>query len=113
MYSLTKDGISQAVVRAHQRGVKVRVVVDKTQAGLQAADDELLEQSGIVVKRISGMGGGLMHHKFAIIDDETILTGSYNWTDNATSRNSENLNVLCSPIRSYKKEFERLWEKQP
>ena len=45
LYSLTLDSIAQAIIDAHKRGVKVRVVIDRTQAGLKVADDEKLEET--------------------------------------------------------------------
>ncbi len=109
LYSLTKDDIAQAIIETHQRGVRVRLVIDKAQAGGKHADDEKLEEAGIVVRRMGGMRGGLMHHKFAIIDGKTVLTGSYNWTKGGTLRNSENLIIIDSLIEEFQIEFNKLW----
>lgn len=52
----------------------------------------------------------IMHHKFCIIDDEFVITGSYNWTVKARRYNKEN--ILCisdkNIVKEYKKEFESL-----
>jgi hypothetical protein len=58
-----------------------------------------------------GAGKGLMHDKFAVIDDSITLTGSYNWTEAAETRNDENLLVLASrPLAElYETCFESLW----
>ena len=109
LYSLTKDDIAQAIIEAHKRGVRVRLVIDKAQAGGRHADDEKLEEAGIVVKRMGGMRGGLMHHKFAIIDGKTVLTGSYNWTKGGSLKNSENLIIMDSLIEEFQIEFNKLW----
>ena len=52
-----------------------------------------------------------MHHKFAIIDNRLLLTGSYNWTSSANNRNNENLMVIDDPevIARYQNQFEKLW----
>ena len=52
-----------------------------------------------------------MHHKFMIIDGRTVMTGSYNWTRSAETRNEENLISVDDPqlaIR-FTEEFERIW----
>jgi len=53
-----------------------------------------------------------MHHKFAIMD-ETLLTGSYNWTRSAAQRNYENILVTEERglLREFTKEFDQLWSK--
>jgi phosphatidylserine/phosphatidylglycerophosphate/cardiolipin synthase-like enzyme len=52
-----------------------------------------------------------MHHKFAIIDNRLLLTGSYNWTFAANNKNEENLMVIDDPeiIIRYQNQFEKLW----
>jgi DNA uptake protein ComE-like DNA-binding protein len=52
-----------------------------------------------------------MHHKFAIIDNHLLLTGSYNWTFAANNKNEENLMVIDDPeiIARYQNQFEKLW----
>ena len=57
------------------------------------------------------MGPGLMHDKFAVIDDQVVLTGSFNWTATAEKKNSENLLVLTDKglAQKYMKQFKHLW----
>jgi phosphatidylserine/phosphatidylglycerophosphate/cardiolipin synthase-like enzyme len=52
-----------------------------------------------------------MHHKFAIIDNRLLLTGSYNWTFSANNRNDENLMVIDDPeiIEIFQNQFINLW----
>jgi phosphatidylserine/phosphatidylglycerophosphate/cardiolipin synthase-like enzyme len=113
LYSLTHVEISSAIAQAHMRGIRVRVIIDKTQAGIRAAKDEYLEEYGIEVKRMRSPKGGLMHHKFGIIDGKILFTGSFNWTMGGNDKNSENLNLLndSEAIRLYQEEFERLWNR--
>jgi phosphatidylserine/phosphatidylglycerophosphate/cardiolipin synthase-like enzyme len=110
VYSFTHDGIADAVIRAHHRGVKVRVLTDKTQAGNAYADDEKLEAEGIEVRRDTQ--SGLMHHKIAIGDGTAVGLGSFNWSKSADTRNAENWNVcrIKYVIKEYQKEFDSLWE---
>jgi phosphatidylserine/phosphatidylglycerophosphate/cardiolipin synthase-like enzyme len=52
-----------------------------------------------------------MHHKFAILDQQSVLTGSYNWTLESENENHENLVILeeAPLVAAYAKEFEALW----
>lgn len=52
-----------------------------------------------------------MHHKFCVIDNEVVITGSYNWTASADKRNNENLLVIhdAKIAQEYSAEFNRLW----
>ncbi|GAJ21443.1 unnamed protein product, partial [marine sediment metagenome] len=52
-----------------------------------------------------------MHHKFAIIDNRLLLTGSYNWTFSAYNRNDENLMIIDDPeiIEIFQNQFVNLW----
>jgi len=109
IYSFTHDDIADAVIQAHKRGVKIRVLIDKLQASGRYSDDERLELAGIDLRRDTQ--SGLMHHKFAISDCCALGLGSYNWSMNAEKRNAENWNVvrLKYAVADYEEEFEKLW----
>jgi phosphatidylserine/phosphatidylglycerophosphate/cardiolipin synthase-like enzyme len=55
--------------------------------------------------------GDLLHHKFAVIDQKTVITGSHNWTKAANNNNDETLLVIENPIVAahYQREFDRLY----
>jgi phosphatidylserine/phosphatidylglycerophosphate/cardiolipin synthase-like enzyme len=109
IYSITHDDITKALIRAHNRGVKIRILVDNTQAGSPYADDELLLETGVILKRDKKTG--LMHHKFIIGDADAVGTGSFNWTVNAARRNAENFVIirLKYVVSGFKKEFNNIW----
>ncbi|MFA6379466.1 MAG: phospholipase D family protein [Candidatus Omnitrophota bacterium] len=109
MYSLTSDDIVQEIVRVKNKGVKTRVICDKTQKGQKSSQIGFLKSQGVAVRIYQGPG--LMHNKFAVIDQKVLITGSFNWTQNAEEDNAENLLVLSDKklIASYTKEFEHLW----
>jgi phosphatidylserine/phosphatidylglycerophosphate/cardiolipin synthase-like enzyme len=111
IYSLTKDEFAEALVRAHKRGVEVKVLIDRVQAAGRYSDDEALERAGVQLRR--SKGSGLMHNKFAIIDGIIIYTGSYNHTSNATLRNDENYIIIKDKdiAETYEKQFQKIWEK--
>jgi phosphatidylserine/phosphatidylglycerophosphate/cardiolipin synthase-like enzyme len=85
--------IADAIVEAHRRGVKVRVVTG--QLGYKEPDSTFrqLEKAGIpvVVRPDQAI---LMHNKFAVLDGKTVWTGSWNYTEGATYRNNENAIAL-------------------
>lgn len=109
MYTLTDKEILLSLINAQERGVKVRVYLDRSQIESTYSISRLLVQKGIKV-RIS-TNNYIMHNKFAIIDNRLLLTGSYNWTASANSRNDENLMVIDDPeiIARYQNQFEKLW----
>ena len=109
IYALTHDSLAEALVRAHERGVIVRAILDKVQASSRYADDEKLESAGIPLRRASGSGS--MHHKFLIGDGSAVGTGSFNWTKNADQRNCENFVIvrLAYVVKDFQEEFKQLW----
>lgn len=54
IYSLTKDEFSEALIRAHERGVEVKVLIDRVQAAGRYSDDEALERAGVQLRRSKG-----------------------------------------------------------
>ena len=65
--------------------------------------------SGIQVRQ--DLTSYLMHHKFVILDENLLITGSFNWTRQAITGNNENLIVTNQPelLCAYQDEFEKLW----
>ncbi|BAZ14520.1 hypothetical protein NIES4071_63640 [Calothrix sp. NIES-4071] len=57
--------------------------------------------------------GDLLHHKFGVIDNQTVITGSHNWSEAANTGNDETLLVIQNPVIAahYTREFERLYQK--
>ncbi len=110
MFSFTLDSYANALIHAHERGVEVKVVLDKGQARGRGSDARKLEAAGIPVRY--GAGSGLMHHKFSIVDRRLVTTGSYNATWRRTHRNNENAVVIVDPdvARSFEDEFRFLWD---
>lgn len=93
MFTLTHPELTQALIAAHLRGVRVQVFLDyyaARGAGKKAA--LALQSSGIPVKLSQGMQ--LMHHKWALIDNKTLILGSTNWTKAAFTKNRDSLLFL-------------------
>ena len=109
MYVFTDKEIALPLIDAQKQGVKVRVYLDRSQIESSYSVSRFLVQKGTKV-RIS-TNNYIMHHKFAIIDNRLLLTGSYNWTFSANNRNDENLMAIDDPevIARYQDQFEKLW----
>ena len=86
-YSFTSRPIIYALINAEKRGVKVKVLLDKTQKnGLGLL---LLVQNGVPVAIDSRVK--IAHNKVMIIDNQEVITGSFNFTASAQKRNAENV----------------------
>lgn len=79
----TRTEISDALVRAHMRGVRVRAVVSHLYA--DDAPAQALLAAGIDVRRDN------VHDKVLVVDAEVVVTGSANWSRNAWSNNENSL----------------------
>jgi phosphatidylserine/phosphatidylglycerophosphate/cardiolipin synthase-like enzyme len=91
-YAFSHQEIAAAVIRAHQRGVHVRLVMDLKNASGRDSRIPDMVQAGIEV-RIRHKDGD-QHSKYLIIDEAIVVTGSYNFTARADERNSENVVVI-------------------
>lgn len=90
VFTITDHKIASALKRAIRRRVKVIVVTDLSTANNRGSKIDCLREMGAHVYRLDLGPSSLMHNKYAIFDDEFVLSGSYNWTIGAT-RNRENL----------------------
>ena len=91
-YSYTAKCIAEALVRAKKRGVDVRILLDRSQLSAQGSQIYFSQNNNIYVA--IDYVPGIAHNKVMIIDDEKVLTGSFNWTISAEKRNAENLLLI-------------------
>ena len=112
-------------------GIKIRLVADPGFASRSFS--EVLDLLGVALpdrdcklevnnqpfkKPIRGVGtprlarGDKLHHKFAVIDNKTVITGSFNWSPSAAHTNDETLLVIHSPqlAKHFTREMDRLWD---
>jgi phosphatidylserine/phosphatidylglycerophosphate/cardiolipin synthase-like enzyme len=110
VFTITDDRIAEALLAAHRRGVRVRVITDDEKALDRGSDIDRIIEAGVPVRRDDSPAH--MHHKFAIFDGEFLLNGSYNWTRSAGAENNENLTLSSEPglVAQFARHFEKLWE---
>ena len=107
LYDLNLWTVRNALIRAHDRGVIVRIVVEEDSIDRQEIQD--LISAGIPV--VSDQAKGLMHNKFLIIDQSEVWTGSMNMTVNGAYRHLNNLVRIRSTLvaENYTSEFEEMF----
>lgn len=95
-YSFTSAPIAKALVEAKRRGVDVRVILDKSQRSEKYSGATFLANEGVPV--FIDAGHRIAHNKVMVIDGQTVITGSFNFTKAAESGNAENvLLILHAP----------------
>lgn len=111
IFSFTLDEIAEALIEKHREGLDVKIIMDKTQAGSQWAVTKKLKKAGIPLLVKAGTKGGYMHIK-TLIADNAVLTGSYNYSKNATNRNDENFFIIKDQdvLEAHLAKFNRLWD---
>ncbi len=109
-FEFNNAALTQAVLNAHQRGVRVRMVADNEHT-VEEDDSTIsqLERAGIPV--VYDERSALMHNKIMIIDSSTVWMGSTNWTMNGVYRNNNNLLGMRSQraVETYQAEFDEMF----
>ena len=113
VFFLTHKYITGDLIKAHQRGVQVRVIIDATAAKNGYTKHEILRAAGIPVKVENW--GGKMHMKAASVDGRHLIMGSMNWTSAGERSNDENTLIISAaqPTTQYDELFEKLWSSIP
>ena len=93
-YSFTSAPIAKALVDAKKRGVSVEVILDKSQRSEKYTSAAFLANSKIPT--YIDAAHAIAHNKVMIIDKETVITGSFNFTKAAEEKNAENLLIIKS-----------------
>lgn len=96
MFTFTEKYISKSLLDAAKRGVKVKIIMEKKQCDFSKVDEALENQPNIELYRVGNTLSkfSAMHQKYCVIDDETVVTGSANWTASGTKFNDEDILVL-------------------
>ena len=110
-YSFTSRPIASALAAAHDKGVDVEVVLDKS---------DKTQQRGWIVQYLKdhkiparlNYQYSIMHDKFMVIDGDTLELGSFNYTRAAEDNNAENVLVIRDAgkiAKDYSKQWQKLW----
>jgi len=93
-YSFTSAPIAKSLLDAHRRGIRVIAILDKSQKREKYTSATFLSNSGMPV--LIDSVHAIAHNKIIIIDRETVITGSFNFTKAAEEKNAENLLIIKS-----------------
>lgn len=107
-FSFTHDRLGDAIREKHKKGIVVKGIFDES--GLNRYSEyQVMDRDGLSVT--VDRTRGAMHHKVIIIDEKTVITGSYNFSKSAEIRNTENLLIIKGNkkiAQVYIDEFRRL-----
>lgn len=117
----TKVRIAVAWINFNIYGTVINSLIDKgVRVKILLQDDFPNHRYDSIINQMNAKGAeirfvdfrGIMHHKFCIIDQKICLFGSFNWTQNANTRNIEDVNICDEPqiIFGYGTEFKAMWE---
>ncbi|NER51679.1 MAG: DUF1669 domain-containing protein [Symploca sp. SIO1A3] len=129
LFVFSEQRLANVLDTAHQRGVQIRALIDPGFAYRYYSEG--LDLMGVALSNkcqyeadnrpwqeaINTVGvpqlpqGDVLHHKFGIIDTQTVITGSHNWSAAANNQNDETVLVINSPTVAahFEREFERLY----
>lgn len=113
IFYLTHKDLSNELIKAHKRGVEIKIILDASAARNKYSMHKILREKGIKVK-VENFGGK-MHAKSMIIDDEYFISGSMNLTIAGNIRNDENTIIVKNEdlAKQYKSYFLVLWNLIP
>lgn len=131
LFVFSSQQLGNRVSTLHDKGVDIRLLVDPGFSnryfsevldllGMELPDHRCLVQRENQPRQepIEGVGtprlaaGDKLHHKFAVLDDRRVITGSFNWSPSAAHKNDETLLVIDSPLLAahFRAEVDRLWK---
>jgi phosphatidylserine/phosphatidylglycerophosphate/cardiolipin synthase-like enzyme len=130
LFVFSAQNLADELAQLHARAVPIRVLADPGFAnrpfsevldlmGISLTDHRCRLEAGnrIWSQPLEGVGtpklarGDKLHHKFAVLDGERVITGSFNWSPSAAHQNDETLLMIESPLlaRHFEAEMDRLW----
>ena len=108
VFTITDDRIRRDRQRPRTWGGS-RILTDDEKSQDRGSDIQFMKGKGIEIR--FDQSSYHMHHKFAIFDRRSLLTGSYNWTRSAAEHNEENFLITHDKkfLKAFQNEFNRLW----
>ena len=108
-FSFTHDDLAAALLDQAQAGLDIKGIFETRGSETPYSELYSLACAGLEVRQDGNPR--TMHHKVLVIDGRTVVTGSFNFSDNADESNDENAVILSNSViaRQYLREFDRLW----
>lgn len=108
IFSFTSEDIADSIL-FKEKNIKIKGIFETTQAGSKYSQYKRLKDFGLDV--IKDKNKANMHHKVFIIDNEIVITGSFNPSESGNKRNDENLLIIYDKeiAKKYLQEFEKIW----
>lgn len=106
-YGFTSGKIIGSLMEAKKRGIDVQIILDRSNmSNIKLARLKVLARHGIILYQ--DKVSGIAHNKIIIIDEHTVITGSFNFTENADTRNAENIIIITNT--EVAKDYLQNWE---
>ncbi len=111
LLTFTKDDLAEAMIQQLQNGLEVRGIIENINDN--GSEFNKILNAGVDV--IDHSPSILLHHKYAILDDEVVITGSHNWSNAADQQNDENTVIIHDALvaNQFRQEFEARWGEIP
>jgi len=107
-FTFTSRNVADTLITLHNKGVTINGIYESYQIGRYSTYSIMLENGVEVIK---DKNPATMHNKFFIIDNRTVITGSYNPTKHANEANDENVLIIHNQAvaETFAAEFKKLW----
>jgi phosphatidylserine/phosphatidylglycerophosphate/cardiolipin synthase-like enzyme len=112
-FAFTSKEIGEAMLGRADAGVDVRGIFETVGSENEFSYYTIAGREDLAnVDVRQDPSSGLMHHKVFIIDRQTVVFGSFNFTDSANRKNDENIVIVHDPAFAapFVQEFERIWQ---
>ena len=109
IFSFTHDHLATILVKKYREGLEIKGVMEKSQNS-KYTKYKLFSNQGMLV--LWDKNPSMMHHKVFIIDNKTVVTGSFNPSNNADKSNDENILIIGDKeiAQRYLHEFDDVWK---
>ncbi|MEO0202644.1 MAG: phospholipase D-like domain-containing protein [candidate division WOR-3 bacterium] len=110
VFEIGNEELARALISAKRRGIDVKIVTDEQNADYKALKELINNKIDVVFQNLDSY----MHHKFAVIDSQIVITGSMNWTDNDILKNDNNVLIISSRLlaNNYLSEFSQMFHQK-
>jgi phosphatidylserine/phosphatidylglycerophosphate/cardiolipin synthase-like enzyme len=113
-FSFTRADFAEALIEKARAGVAVQGVFERRQ--IQAGGDNVwnaLTEAGLDVRQDGNRYN--LHSKVFLVDQQMVVTGSYNFTQSAEKQNDENVLIIhdADMARAYRAEWQKVWMTAP